>query len=131
MDTERMERTNGLIQRWLGKQGEFWKGEAEKSVKSYFEETSTVDGVIRWNSNDRVPPTELLELWAYVGILDRYVYYKSIEVQEREQAASIQQYKEARAKQGGYSQEQLFEMRAAFGAGATVVNVLTGETIKL
>ena len=130
MDTERMERTNGLIQRWLGKQGEFWKNDVQKSVKQYFEDTSTVDGVIRWNKSNNVPPTELLELWAYVGILDRYVYQKSLEVRDAELAVSIRQYKEARAKQG-YSQEQLFEMRAAFGAGATVVNVLTGETIKL
>ncbi len=120
----------GIIRNWLGKNGTFWKNKADESVKSYFEETSTVDGVIRWNSNDRVPPTELLELWAYVGIIDRYVYFKSLEVRDAEQSKSIQEYKEARAKQG-YSQEQLFEMRAAFGAGATVVNAVTGEKITL
>lgn len=47
---------------------------------------------------------------------------------EAETAESIKSY---RAAHKGFSSEELAEMRAAFGEGTTVVNVLTGETVEL
>jgi hypothetical protein len=121
-------RETRIIREWLGKEGTFWKNRADESVKKYFEEANVVDGVVRWNSNGKVPPQDLLELWAYVGF--NFSLERSMEVRDAEQSEFFKQYREERANQG-YSQEQLFEMRAAFGAGATVVNAITGEKITL
>lgn len=44
--------------------------------------------------------------------------------------ASIEAYK-ARVAGRKHTQEELGEMRNAFGPGATVINVLTGEVVKL
>ena len=49
---------------------------------------------------------------------------------ERYVTRTIEQYK-ARVAGRRHTQEELGEMRAAFGPGATVINVLTGETTKL
>jgi hypothetical protein len=121
-------RETRIIREWLGKEGTFWKNRADASVKQYFEEASDVDGVIRWKSNGKVPPQELIELWAYVGLVDQWTFIRSMKTRDAEQSASLKKYAEANQ---GYSQEQLFEMRAAFGAGATVVNAITGEKITL
>jgi hypothetical protein len=123
-------RETRLIQEWLGKHGAFWKNDADNKVKKYFEDASEVDGVIRWNKSKNVPPSELLELWAYVGLIDQWTFQRSTDARDKAQAEFAKQYRETRAKQG-YSQEQLFEMRSAFGAGATVVNAITGERITL
>ena len=45
-------------------------------------------------------------------------------------AKSIEAYRQRR-KGREYTPEELFEMRAAFGPGATVVDVLTGKRTKL
>jgi hypothetical protein len=123
-------RETRLIQEWLGKHGAFWKNDADNKVKMYFEETSEVDGVIRWNKSNNVPPSELMELWAYVGLVDQWTFQRSTDARDKDQAESAKRYRETRATQG-YSQEQLFEMRAAFGAGTTVMDVITGKKIKL
>lgn len=43
---------------------------------------------------------------------------------------ALEDYRE-RMKNHVYSAEEMFEMRAAFGEGETVVNVITGEKIQL
>lgn len=81
------------------------------------------DGVLRWTSNDRVPPEDVVALAASLGL--------AIDVAKCDAARSA----DLRAFLKGYNPtvtaEDRFEMRAAFGAGATVVNVLTGQKIKL
>jgi len=47
-----------------------------------------------------------------------------------EAAEHLKAYRESRAKHG-YSEEELHEMRAAFGAGTTVTDIITGKKIKL
>lgn len=42
----------------------------------------------------------------------------------------IREYKKSN-KNRVYSEEELFEMRSAFGTGTTVVNVLTGRKVTL
>lgn len=113
-----------LLQEYLGKYGEFFKKEAVKTADK-FEDTYVVDGVVRWKSNDRIPPTDILELWHYIG--KEFDYEKSLQVSDEETQKSIQAYRERRAARG-YSQEELFEMGAAFG-NVPVVDVLTGKRI--
>lgn len=113
-----------------GKFGEFWirnaQKEAEAAAEAFRNQAYVVDGVVRWKSNDRIPHDDMLEKMEYIGCeFDRI---KSNEVRDQEVAVELA---ELRKQKYTPSEEELNEMRAAFGAGATVVNVLTGEKIYL
>lgn len=81
------------------------------------------DGVLRWTSNGRVPPEDVVALAASLGL--------AIDEAKCDAARRA----DLRAFLKGYNpvvtDEDRFEMRAAFGAGSTVVNVITGTKIKL
>jgi hypothetical protein len=95
-----------------------------------FETNTTVDseGVVRWKSNNSVPPKEVLEFWKHQN--KEFNYKKSNEVEEKETEKFIQEYRESR-KNYVPSEEEMFEMRAAFGPGEQVVDIITGQKIKL
>ena len=96
----------------------------------FFEEADVVDGVCRWLSNGRVPFNDMLEDFLALGLITDEIANKSVDTREVETAASIQEYVNYR-KENGYSAEEMFEMRAAFGTDTEVVNVFTGERISL
>ena len=107
-----------------GSLGDFWKKNAEEEVKkavAQADEKATVDedGAVRWKSNGRCLMDDFCEKLEYAG------YPFSREAQNEE---SIAEY---RRNHRGLSGEALAEARAAFGEGATVVNILTGERTKL
>lgn len=80
------------------------------------------DGVIRWNSNDRVPPSEVVAVAVKIGLpVDEA---KSTAARNAEQAAFLAEY---RANYKGPSAEERFEARAAFGPGHELVNIITGH----
>lgn len=113
-----------------GQLGEFWKKNAEKEAaeaKKMFEDRTFVEnGIVRWDSNYKVPHDDMLEKMEYAGrIFDRV---ESNRVREEEVKLELE---ELRKKPVVHSQDEIEEMKAAFGTGTTVVNVLTGERIKL
>lgn len=79
-----------------------------------------VEGVLRWKSNDAVVP--------------RFVYDEAFVVCPPEQGAAydtetsrfISKYRASQAARAPSAEEQ-FEMRAAFGPGVDVVDVLSGR----
>lgn len=81
-------------------------------------------GELRWSSNDHVVPSDVFK---DMGMTCSESHQK---IYDDEQAKFIAEY---RAAQKNYvpSAEELFEMRAAFGEGAEVVNVITGKKIKV
>lgn len=93
-----------------------------------FEDVYVIDGIVRWKSNNSVPPTELLELWQYLN--KDFSFEKSLKQQDIENSNFLKQYREQQANRS-YSEEELFEMRSAFGTGTKVVDVITGKTIEL
>jgi hypothetical protein len=91
----------------------------------YIDETSDVTGpVVRWNSNDRVPFDDMLQDFVTMGWIDRMTLTNSNNTRKLETAEFLTNY--ARNYKGP-SDEERFEARAAFGAGAEVVNVITGH----
>ena len=95
----------------------------------YIDETNSATGpVIRWNSNDRIPFEDMLQNFVDAGWITAQELLNSVEQRQIEDAEAIAQY---RKNYRGPSEEDLFEMRAAFGAGATVVDVLTGREYTL
>lgn len=78
--------------------------------------------VPRWSSNDQIPPQEILELWAHMGY--PFAVELTQEVQEREQAAFLAEY---RATWAAVTDEERLEARAAHGPGVELVDVVTGR----
>ncbi len=113
--------------------GEFWKKDAEKRVienMAYADKNAEVDadGVIRWKSNGNILMDDFCEVLEYGGYnFDRESTRSAREIQVD---AQIRAYKES-MKNHVYSDEELGEMRNAFGEGAVVVDVLTGQRIRL
>ena len=91
-------------------------------------EATIVNGVPRWNSNGKVPPNEVLDAWLSVGI--EFDYEKAIKAREKDNLKFFNEYREVR-KNYTVSDEELYEMRAAFGSGTQVVDVITGNVTNL
>lgn len=98
------------------------------TTKEYLNVTYTDDNaVIRWSSNDRIPPRDIVDAFYKEGMIPFCVYAASTKAREEENAAFIENYR----RHFRYCDEDFAEMRAEFGPGETVVNVFTGKTITL
>lgn len=98
-----------------------------KTTVDQFNQTYLENNVIRWVSNDTVPPKDILADFCVGGFITSETLYDSIATKNLEDAAFIDQYIANRQKYG-YSDEEKFEMQAAFG-GETVIDVFTGEEV--
>lgn len=79
------------------------------------------DGCRRWNMGNAVPSWSFEEAGLEMTAAERAAY-------DRDVRRSIEGYKEARANRTPEERaEEEYEMRAAFGPGEEVVNILTGE----
>lgn len=115
-----------------GSLGAYWKASAEKELEGLRADLAagkiTIDenGVAR-NCIGRALMADMAEKLAHVtDRIDRDATAAAREVEvDRELAA----YRESRKE--GYSEQELRDMRAAFGPGATVVDIITGEKITL
>ena len=85
------------------------------------------DGVMRWDTNGRCVPTEWAELAEYAGLpvdMERHERISKAELR-----GILASYRKAQANRSPEARaEELYEMRAAFGPGQRVVNIITGET---
>lgn len=113
-----------------GQLGAFWIRSAQEEAcaarEKFYKDAYVEDNVVRWKSNGRIPHDDMLEKMEYMGCeFDRI---KSNEVRDQEDAAALAKLRNQKSR---HSAEELHEMRAAFGTGATVVNILTGEKIHL
>lgn len=114
-----------------GALGAYWKKEAEKElarVKADIDEGKiTIDenGIAR-NCIGRTLHDDMLEKVAKVS--DKVNVETTRAARDEETAKAIEAYK---ASYTGPSEEEMFEMRAAFGTGTTVVDIFTGKKIKL
>ena len=114
-----------------GALGAYWKKEAEKElarVKADIDEGKiTIDenGIAR-NCIGRTLHDDMLEKVAMVS--DKVNVEATRAARDEETAKVIEAY---RASYTGPSEEDLFEMRAAYGKGTTVVDIFTGKKIKL
>jgi hypothetical protein len=99
-----------------------------RTVAQQFKEAYMDNNVIRWNSNDTVPPKDILESFVEAGLISMAVLINSLDFKKVEDDAFLEQYIANRRKYG-YSDEERFEMQAAFG-GETVIDVFTGEVVE-
>lgn len=117
-----------------GSLGPFWKQEAEKElarVKADLESgLITIDGNgIARNRIARVLMADMLEkLLLVTDKADKADKAATTAAREAEVSKELTAYRETKQST---SAEELAEMRATFGKGARVVNILTGEHINL
>lgn len=116
-----------------GLHGEVDRVFAEKDAQQIYNQAALEavverNGAIKWKSNGRYLMDDACEMLEYKGFpFSREATRKKREIQVTQEIA---EYK-ARRKDQPLSGEELYEMRAAFGPGETIVNVITGETHQL
>ena len=114
-----------------GALGAYWKKEAKKELervkKDLDEGKITIDenGIAR-NCIGRTLHDDMLEKVAMVN--DKVNVEATRAARDEETAKVIEAY---RASYTGPSEEEMFEMRAAFGTGTKVVDIFTVKKIKL
>lgn len=95
----------------------------------YIDETNSDFGpVVRWNSNDSIPFGDMLTEFLVAGFIDQETVVNSLNARKIEDKVFLEQYA-ANRKKFGYSDEEKFEMRAAFG-DEEVVDIFTGLKVR-
>jgi hypothetical protein len=103
-----------------------WRTRERATNREYLATKATRDaaGILRWRSNGNVPPEDVL----VDGGLEPGDLLRHRAVRDAELDVFITAYKANRAKRTDDEvAEHAFELRAAFGRGKRVVNVITGE----
>lgn len=98
--------------------------EALRLRKNFREEAYEKDGALLWKSNDRCVPKSCFA--------DAYCTpsQQHLDTEARQTDAFLADYRK-RMENYVHSDEEMFEMRAAFGPGAKVVNAITGKVTQL
>ena len=112
----------------------FWQKNAEKEVARILEKYENGEllideyGIAYWKTNNHAVPADIAYMGKYGGLPIDLEMTKELEDRQAEQAISA--YRE-RMKDHVYTEEELWEMRAAFGEGTTVIDAITGRKIRL
>lgn len=114
-----------------GHLGEYWKKEAEKEVNrsvEYADLNATVDenGAISWKSNGSYLMDDFCEKLEYAGY--NFSREATKNARQLQVARELDQYRKNWKEP---SAEEKEEMRATFGEGTIVVDVLSGRKIQL
>lgn len=116
-----------------GEYGQFWKKKAiqhlHKIEEEVFRGEITIDkqGVAR-NCIGRVVVDEVANALDYIIQDGSFRWDKTIEARNKENEEFLKEYA---SREPHYSSEEIAEMKAAFGGGTKVVNILTGREIQL
>lgn len=103
---------------------------AEHLLDSYTD-VSKNDCVRRWHSNNRCVPSDIMTALFNAGRVTEQIMLATRETEDKETAALLRRYVASRgARTKEQIEEENFEIRAAFGPGVKVVNVITGETVR-
>ena len=120
-----------FYQEITGVLGDYWKKDATKRVQDYVEEAkmkADVDsnGAIRWKNNGNYLMDDYCEVLEYAGYpFSREATKAARDAQVAEKLAAY------RANPPMMTDEDIAEMRAAFGSGTSVVDVISGQQILL
>lgn len=116
-----------------GELGAYWQRHAiEESenavVKAKADAVVEEDGAIRWISNGKYIPDDFCEKLEYQGF--DFSREATRIAREKQTDKFLEEYR-THCKTAAESEELVNEMRAAFGAGTTVINVITGKRVTL
>lgn len=83
---------------------------------------------LRWRSNDQFLPDDFMEMAFEHGLVTEHEVACTKAARRAQTDDFLAEY---RRNQKPPTEEELYEMRAAFGLGETVVDVITGRRTKL
>ena len=115
-----------------GDLGNYWRESALKEIAKLQEQAdngeigTTETGAAFWKSSGNFLPADCAEKLAYTDFT--FSEKVTAEARDAQNAAFLENY---RRSVRTITAEDRMEMEAAFGKGATVVNVLTGKRTKL
>lgn len=106
------------------------KDSPDRTSTAYFDE----NGIVRWDSNDSVPPKEILEYNIYEGgKIGWDTYRKSEKVRQEELSIFLSNYRKSQQEfwsnpaNKEAQEEQIADARGALGPGVTLVDVVSGH----
>lgn len=112
--------------------GEFWKKNAEQDIAKMQKRADAgeieVDenGAAFWVSSNNYLPEDCAEMLSYTDFI--FDIQATAEARDKQTNEFVEEY---RKNYKGPSEEEKAEMRADFGKGAEIVDVITGKTIRL
>ena len=112
--------------------GEFWKKNAEQDIAKMQKRADAgeieVDenGAAFWVSSNNYLPEDCAEMLSFTNFI--FDIQATAEARDKQTNEFLEAY---RKNYKGPSEEEKAEMRAAFGEGAEIVDVITGKTIRL
>lgn len=110
-------------------QGTGWrKADAEKMIVKIKTDTVLKSGILRWTMGNLVPQ-EIAEFAKHLGVAVDLKKHEAARAKNLDELVKRMKLNEANMSEEARA-ERDYEMRAAFGPGETVVNILTGKTYK-
>lgn len=121
---------------WNGLLGDFWYKHAREEVERLYNQRDNMiiedDGAVRWKSNGNYLPDDCMEKLEYApSDLSSKISREATKIKREKQTQEFLKEYRKEMENHKYTQEELGEMRNAFGKGTTVVNVFTGRRIKV
>ena len=115
---------------WNGELGAFWQKNAHEEAARLLAQRDNIeveeDGAAKWKSNGSYLPADVVEKLIFAGA-DFFSKEATAAKREAQTAEFLGNYR----RNHKTTAEERTEMEAAFGKGTTVVNIITGERIKL
>ena len=115
---------------WNGELGAFWQKNAHEEAARLLTQRDNIeveeDGAAKWKSNGSYLPADVVEKLIFAG-----ADFFSAEATAAKREAQTAEFLGSYRRNHKTTTEERMEMAAAFGKGTTVVNILTGEKIKL
>ena len=115
-----------------GKLGEYWVRNAQNEIAKMQEKADNGEILLDhnfaayWEVNGNYLPSDCVEILSHTKFF--FDAEATNKAREKQDAEFFSNYWKNRT---GLSEETLFEMRAAFGEGTLVVDVITGQEFKL
>ena len=115
---------------WNGELGAFWQKNAHEEAARLLAQRGNIeveeDGAAKWKSNGSYLPADVVEKLIFAG-----ADFFSEEATAAKRKAQTTEFLGNYRRNHRTTAEERTEMEAAFGKGTTVVNIITGEKIKL
>ena len=115
---------------WNGELGAFWQKNAHEEAARLLAQRDNIeveeDGAAKWRSNGSYLPADVVEKLIFAG-----ADFFSAEATAAKREAQTAEFLGSYRRNHRTTAEERAEMEAAFGKGTTVVDIITGEKIKL
>lgn len=103
-----------------------WRRQDFIRTAEYFPESALVGQARVWQSNGHAVPEDSMYVWRRLNLVSDVEVEATSTLRSEQTRDTIREYIESRRNRS-ISDEERFEMRAAFGEGERVVDILTGQ----